>query len=136
MEEKTITLSIPLNVYERVQERAKATNRSPEGIAADSLSLLYGGAVDVPVEELLTQLATYSDAELWVLVYTHLTAAQQERLAALDNWRHDRPLTPEETAEHAALMQVIERQMRLRARALRLLAERGQDIGQYAGVQV
>jgi len=131
MEQKTVTLNLSADVYERVRQKAEAANRPLETVAAESLSLLYG-EMTVDMEEQLDHLPTYADSELWVVVYSHLSAPKTERLNMLTEQREQNNLSTAERNELDDLLQLIDRQMLLRSRALRLLKERGQDIEQYA----
>jgi len=133
MEQKTVTLNIPADVYERVRQKAEAANRSLEVVVAESLNLLYGDfAADDDFIHLLERLPTFADNELWVVVYSRLSDEQVQQMNTLSEKRKVGSVSVQEQGTLDELIELIDRQMLLRSRALRLLKERGQDIEQYA----
>jgi hypothetical protein len=135
MEQRTVTLNISAETYERLQQKAEAANRPLEVIAVESLTLLYGDlGSESDLDNLLNRLPGMTDNELWLVVYSHLSPAQTERMDTLSLQRKQRAISGEEQVEPDSLLEIIDRQMLLRARALQLLKARGQDIESYAGI--
>ncbi|MDX1993975.1 MAG: hypothetical protein SF029_16440 [bacterium] len=137
MEQRTVILNIPAETYERLQQKAEAANRPLEVIAVESLTLLYGDlGSESNLDNLLNRLPGMTDNELWLVVYSHLSPTQTQRLDDLSSQRKQRAISGEEQNELDGLLEIIDRQMLLRARALQLLKARGQDIGSYAGINL
>ncbi|MDE2635586.1 MAG: hypothetical protein OXI30_04410, partial [Chloroflexota bacterium] len=72
--------------------------------------------------------------QLWALIYQRLTQSQDSRMRDLLYRGSEGTLTKQEKAELKYHVDLVDRQMLLRSRALVLLKERGHDIDSYLGV--
>lgn len=133
MTHKTITLNVPDELYERVQEAADASERSLETVLLESLDVLFGRPAD-DMETLLTLLPNYSDAQLWGLVYRRLHWTDSLRLRDLIAKGKQGTLTEAEERELNRLTEEVDLDMLLRSEALAMLNQRGQDISAYLRV--
>jgi hypothetical protein len=78
-----------------------------------------------------SDLASYSDAQLWAVVYQRLAWAQSQRLHELSTKNKLERLTEDEQRELEDLLAWNDHAMLLRSEALRLLKDRGYDIAVY-----
>lgn len=131
MSGRTITVTLPEVLYERVKITAEASARSVEDVCAQSIALslpeLEG---DLPSEvrsELAAQ-SLLSDAELENIAHSHMNEEQQERLETLAEVQKQRPLTAAEESTLTQLMEEAQRLMLRKAEAYRLLARRGHAV--------
>ncbi len=122
-----ILLEIPDELYERVRLIADDTSRPMESILLDSLNLLFG---ELPPTEALTLpiLETFSDEQLWAIVYRPLTWHHDTRLRELTALSKISPLNPDELHEMEQLVATVDRYVLLRSQVLLLLKERGFDV--------
>lgn len=129
---KTVTLEIPDELYQSVQEAADATDRSLEAIVLGSLELLFKKPSPLSnLESLLNALSAYSTPELWAVVYRQLPWSQSARLRELSAKRNQAMLAEIESAELDQLVDLVDRYTLLRSEALMRLKERGEDISTY-----
>ncbi|HEX2278650.1 MAG TPA: hypothetical protein VHN13_16245 [Candidatus Tectomicrobia bacterium] len=129
---KSITVDLPDDLYERVQQVAAQSQRPVERVVLESLRLLF---VPPPSPaDLATSLAalpSYSDAQLWAMVYQRLAWPQSQRLHELSAKNKLERLTKEEQLELEDLLSSNDQAMLLRSEALRLLKNRGYNIEAY-----
>jgi predicted transcriptional regulator len=131
MSGRTITVTLPEVLYERVKITAEASARSVEDVCAQSIALsLPELEDDLPseVRSALAVLPLLSDAELEHIAHSHMTEEQQERLETLAEVQKQRPLTAAEESTLTQLMEEAQRVMLCKAEAYRLLARRGHAI--------
>jgi len=83
------------------------------------------------MDDLLGALASYSDTDLWEVVYHRLSDAQSRRLRELSAKNKRAALEEIEQTELDELLNLVDEQMLLRSEALLLLKQRGQDIDRY-----
>jgi predicted transcriptional regulator len=136
MSGRTITVTLPEALYERVKETAEASARSVEEVFAQSIALsLPGLEQDLPsaLRSELAALPLLSDAELEHIAHGTLEEEQQARLEALAELQKQRPLTAAEESMLAHLMDEAHRVMLCKAEAYRLLARRGHAIFSPSG---
>lgn len=131
MGQKIITLQIPDELYERLQEAAESSQRSPETVLLESLDLLLSPPSIPNIDEPLAELSSYSDTQLWAVVHRHLPWNQSLRLRELSAKGKQGDLTNDEQAELQYLLDRVDRDMLLRSEALLLLKQRGHDIDVY-----
>lgn len=134
MGKRSITLDLPDELYERMQEEAEASHRPVEMVALETLGAAFrqmldenGGALD----ELLTEMTDYSDSQLWAIVRRRLSWMQSLRLGELSAKGKQGALTSDEEHELNELLNLVDRQMLLRSEALLRLKQRGQDVESY-----
>jgi hypothetical protein len=131
MSGRTITVTLPEVLYERVKITAEASARSVEDVCAQSIALsLPELEDDLPseVRSALAALPLLSDAELEHIAHSHMTEEQQERLETLAEVQKQRPLTAAEESTLTQLMEEAQRLMLCKAEAYRLLARRGHAV--------
>lgn len=126
MKQPTIDLHIPPEIYERARAIATASERSIESVLLDGLTLLFGTLPDASVS--VDALASYSDEQLWAVVYQRLAWPQDTRLRELIGLGKQGQLTLEEKQEMERLLELVDHQMLLRSEALLLLKQRGHDV--------
>jgi len=131
MSGRTITVTLPEALYERVRETAEASARSMEEVFAQSLALsLPELEQDLPsaLRSELAALRLVSDTELEHLAHGTMGEEQQARLEALAELQKQRPLTAAEESTLLYLMGEAQRVMLRKAEAYRLLARRGHAV--------
>ncbi len=127
---QTLTIRLPEQVYQNIEQRARRTQRSIE----DELAVVVATALptldELPVElaDELAQLNLLTDNELRGAAESVLPPEDSEQMQALAFKRQREGLTvgEQQTAEH--LLRRSERLMLIRAKAAILLKERDQDI--------
>jgi hypothetical protein len=131
MNERTVTVTLPEALYERVQETARATSRSLEDVMTQSIALsLPQLESDLPpaLRADLATLALLSDAKLREVAGSQMEITQQVALEALAQRHKQAALAPEEQSRLYSLMEQAQTIMLTKAEALRLLARRGYDV--------
>jgi hypothetical protein len=129
---KSITLDLPDDLYEHVHRVAAQSQRPVERVLLESLRLLFvppPSSADLTTS--LAALPSYSDAQLWAVVYQRLAWPQSQRLHELSAKNKLERLTADEQRELEDLLSSNDRAMLLRSEALRLLKHRGYDIEAY-----
>ncbi len=129
MKRSTVELEIAPEIEEYVRVIAEGENCSIESILQEGLALLFGN--NSIVEYQLNRLCDCTDEQLWALVYQRLTQSQDYRMRELLYRGSEGTLTKQENAELQYFVDLVDRQMLLRSRALVLLKERGHDIDVY-----
>ncbi len=127
MSDSTVTLKLPASLYEKLQQVARRQQRPVEMLMLDSLMLLF----EEPSEVLNLQpemLHSFSDEQLWALVYRRLALPQEARLEELAAKGSAGNLTGLETKEQAQLIAAFDRYVLLRSQALVMLKQRGHDV--------
>lgn len=137
MSGRTITVTLPEGLYERVHTTAIASARSVEEVCAQSIAL----SLPELEEELpptlraeVARLALISDGELAAVAQARMDDGQQEQLETLAALAKQRGLTASEEATLHLLMEEARRLMVRKAEAYRLLARRGHTIVTSADV--
>lgn len=126
----SVTLDLPSTLYSRIEQRAARTQRSVEEELLDVLASALPASEDLPADlaAALAPLALLDDAALWRAAESHLPADAAARLEALHLKRQSEGLSDTEAAEAARLVRQYERAMLVRAQAIALLKQRGQDV--------
>jgi hypothetical protein len=122
-----IRLDLPAELYARIEEEAAHSEQSVEAVLIESLALLFGVPF-VDWDHLAATLETLSDVQLWAVVYRRLASAAAGRLRELTARAQQAPLSTEEQAELAALIDEADRMTLLRSHALLVLQQRGHDV--------
>jgi hypothetical protein len=129
---KSITLDLPEDLYEHVQQVAAQSQRPIERVVLESLRLLFvppPSSADLATS--LAALSGYMDAQLWAVAYQRLAWPQSQRLHELSAKNKLERLAEDEQRELEDLLVSNDRTMLLRSEALRLLKQRGYDIEAY-----
>jgi hypothetical protein len=129
---KSITLDLPEDLYEHVQQVAAQSQRPVERVVLESLRLLFvppPSSVDLATS--LAALSGYTDQQLWAIVYQRLAWPQSQRLHELSVKNKLERLTEDEQRELEDLLVSNDRAMLLRSEALSQLKHRGYDIEAY-----
>jgi hypothetical protein len=126
MNQSTVELQIPIEIYERARQIARDSNRSIESVLLDGLTLLFGALPDTKISP--DKLKDYSDEQLWAVVHQRLAWLQDTRLRELIARGKQGQITAEETAEMERLINLVDHQMLLRSEALLLLKRRGHNV--------
>jgi predicted transcriptional regulator len=128
MSGRTITVTLPDVLYERVKSTAEASARSVEDVCTQSIALsLPELEVDLPSEirSELAALPLLSDAELATIAHGGLSDEAQDQLEMLAEVQKHRPLSVAEDTTLNQLLAEAQRCMLRKAEAYRLLARRG-----------
>ncbi len=123
-----ITLQLPEELYQRMREAAEASDRSVEDLLLESASIIFPDHADLST---LDSLAAFSDGQLWNVVLRRLGENQSLRLHNLSDEQKQRALNETEERELDYLLDLVDRLMLLRSKALLLLKQRGQDVDSY-----
>jgi len=132
MSGKSITLNLPEDLYERVRQVAAQSQRPLERVLVESIRLLFVlPPTSTDVAATLTAMPSYSDAQLWAVVYQRLAWPQSQRLHELSAKNKLEKLTEDEQSDLEYLLTLNDHAMLLRSEALLLLKNRGHDIATY-----
>jgi plasmid stability protein len=126
----TVTLTLPDDLYARLQRRASDTQRSlaDEAIEAMAMALPTVDDLPQPIARELAALADLDDDRLWQAAQRTLTRRDDRRLRALTRRQQETPLTIAEEQELDELLDRLDDVGLIRARAAVLLKERGHDV--------
>lgn len=121
---------MPELAYRKLQRAAELTYRSIDEILLGAIETTLPSLPNAPVElaEELAALHLFSDEALWAATAPSMSAAEQMRLAQLNQSAAERPLTAAETAEQVNLLAAYHRSVLRRAQALAILAQRGHPV--------
>jgi len=130
MTNPTVTLTLPLPLYERLKARADQAQRSVEAEALDMLVMAVPVADELPaeLEAAIASLATLDDAALWQAARTRLAPDAADQLEQLHFKQQREGLTDAEQQAVDQLVQQYERVMLVRAQAAALLQQRGHNV--------
>jgi hypothetical protein len=139
MSGRTITVTLPEVLYERVKITAEASARSVEEVCTQSIALSLPeleGDLPSEIRSELAALSLLSDAELENIAHGRMSEEDQARLETLAEEQKQRPLTATEETTLAQLLEEAQRLMLWKAEAYRLLARRGHTVFSSAGASV
>ena len=125
-----VTLNLPVDIIERIDEASAITNQTADQIIAGSLISTLPGSRDQAkdkIERLFRRFSTLSDKELEARLNAQLSAKEQDRLSDLQELNGEGQLTAQETGE---LWEIIARTEEIaleRGAAFRELRERGKN---------
>jgi hypothetical protein len=128
---RTITVTLPEVLYERVKITAEASARSVEEVCTQSIALsLPELEDDLPPEVRagLAALPLLSDAELEHIAHGRMREEDQTQLEMLAEVQKQRSLTTAEETQLARLLVEAQHLMLRKAEAYRLLARRGRAV--------
>ena len=128
---KSVTLQLPEELYRAMRQAAEASHRSIEAVLLESAEKFWDDLTSTDIDTLLEQMSSYSDAQLWTVVYRRLTDEQSRLLSSLSDKNKRGELTTSEQTELEQLLGLVNRHMLLRSQALLLLQQRGRDVETY-----
>jgi predicted transcriptional regulator len=135
----TVSVQLPKTIFHRLQRVAQVTHRSVEDVLATTVDAALPQASDIPADlaDELAAMTMFNDEALWAATESSLSPAQQRRLDQLAHAGGSRALTAAESAELADLLDLRDRAVLRRARAMAILSHRGFEIpaGQPAGLE-
>lgn len=125
-----ISVQVPEPTFRRLQRVAEITHRSVEEVLTTTVNVALPHDPDLPADlaDELAAMTMYSDDALWAASEPSLSPAEQRRLSQLTHAGGSRSLTAAESAELAHLLDLYDRSVLRRARALAILAHRGYEI--------
>jgi hypothetical protein len=126
----TMTIELPAELYERVRQVAERSGVSEETAFLEGMSWFYT-VVPYNKEAVFQKLPSFSNTQLWAIVYQRLNAQDDDRLTELLEKNQAGLLEEHEKLDRDALIKLIDYQVLLRSKALVLLKERGQDADGY-----
>ena len=130
MTTQSLTVNLPVPLYERLAERAKQTHRTIEDelLEVVAVAVSADGTLPEDLEAATAPLSVLDDEALWRAARSRLPATAVARIQALHDKRDVEGLTASEQEALAALLHQYDRYMLVRARAAQLLHERGHDV--------
>jgi hypothetical protein len=131
MKDYSITLELPYDVYEQLQQRAAAANRTVEEEIIALLEIAFPEEDDpLPqaLEETLESLGLLDNEALWAAAHSRRPEEVAAEIETLNQKQAREGLTNEEKETLEQLTQEYERLMTIRGHVLVLLKERGYDI--------
>ncbi len=132
MKRSTVELEIPEAVFEEAKDIARGGNRSVESVLQAGLEMVFGTTDVCGVS--MESLEDFSDEQLWKIINHGLTWAQDSRWRELMALNKRGVLTDTESNELDDLLDLIDRQVLMRTKALILMKQRGHDIETYLGL--
>ena len=130
MSHRTITVAVPPETYEPFRQHAERAQQSVEEAVLEAMQAAVGDGASSAEERqsVLAALAVLDTATLWQLVRRGAETEDVLLLAALNEKRQREGLTPAEEGVVRELIRHHDRAVLLRAKALALLRERGEDV--------
>lgn len=127
---QTVNVRLPESLFQRLQHIAEITHRSVEDVLTTTVNAALPATSDIPTDLAndLAAMALFSDESLKASAQSSLSAAQQKRLTQLTHAGGRRSLTEAENKELQSLLDLYDRAVLRRAKALAILAQRGYDI--------
>ena len=126
----TISVQLPEPIYRRLQRVAEHTHRSVEDVLASSVNVALPADPDLPSElaDEMAAMTMFSDEALWAAAESSLSPSQQSRLEQLTQAGGSRKQSAAESAELRQLLDLYDRLVLRRAKALSILAHRGYEL--------
>ena len=131
MNEHSVTLPVPDDIYNRAAHIAKLTAQPVEAVLLQQLCDAFADplAALAPEEQReLTALALLSDEALWTITREQMTTEKQARLQPLMDGNTQGTLDVQQQAELVALVEQGQQLSMRKAKAATLLADRGYSI--------
>ncbi len=126
MDEATVELKAPVEIYEWAEIIAARRASSAESVLLEGLAALLGPLSDFDLEP--EELKHFDDDQLRKVVNQRLTWLQNMRLRELLRLGQSGQITDDESQELETLLELVDHQILLRSEALLLLRRRGNDI--------
>lgn len=130
MSVQTMTIQLPEKIYEHLKRRAENSRRSinDEVVEVIAMAVHEEARLSPDMDDVLEQLDYVDNDTLWRMARSRLSEEEARRLEEL-NWKQQQDgLTKEEEEERENLLWLYNRRLLVRAKAMALLKERGQDI--------
>jgi hypothetical protein len=127
----THTIQISENIFQRIYRQAQANQLSINEFVEQTLNRVLSPAIDHVPEKWradLQQMQTMTDAMLWKIARTELSASRQKLYEQLAAARQQRPLSPTEQHQLEILCEEADMVMVRRSYAWLLLKTRGHQI--------
>jgi len=127
---QTITVQLPMGLYNRLQRRAEQAHRSIEMEMVETVAdaLPADDALPPELAAAVAQLAAADDDTLWRMVQAQFPAEKSAQLETLHLRRQARAWRAGEARQADELTAALEQFMFLRAQAMALLLQRGYDM--------
>jgi hypothetical protein len=126
-----VTLRLPAPLFSYFQNRAERARRSLEAVLLEAVATVAAEEdqeLSQDLSQSLADLDLLTDEELWRAARNRLSEDLRLKLEALNLKQQRETLTPAEKDTLGQLVHHYDRAVLLRAQALRLLKERGQDV--------
>jgi hypothetical protein len=126
----TVNVPLPRSLFQRLQRIAEVTQRSVEDVLTTTVNVALPPMPDIPADlaDELAAMVLYSDESLKAAAQPSFPPTRQERLVQLSQAGKERTLTQAEKSELQHLLDLADRAVLQRARALAILAQRGYDV--------
>ena len=126
MEQLTVAVKVPAEVYRQVEEVAVECDRTADAVIVDALSLMFRSPADMSLHP--DDLASMDDHRLLAIWHSRLAWSLDARLRELMRLGQLGKTTNDEVAELEELVAQADHQALLRSEALLLLKQRGHNI--------
>lgn len=127
MPQLTVELPLPPELYERVAQIAKASNRTVEDVLMAQIGQIFGTSPDDDIE----MFTLYTDGQLWGIVHDQLSNEDETQLEMLITLGKQGQLLPHQQDELENLLALVDEKMLRRSEALLILQQRGHNIRDY-----
>jgi plasmid stability protein len=133
MATQSVTVELPDAIYEQLRQRAAQSHRSIEAELVQVVSSVIPapGKLTPDLRDLLEQMQFLDNTALWRAARSHLPKKAQTQLQSLNYKRQREGLNEAEALKANELLRQYERTVLIRAQAISLLKERGQDISEF-----
>lgn len=131
MNEHSVTLPVPDDIYDRAVRIAQRTAQPVEAVLVQQLRDAFADPLTAlaPEEQReLTALALLSDEALWTIAREQMTAEKQARLQILMDGNTEGTLDAQQQTQLVALVEQGQQLTMRKAKAAALLADRGYAI--------
>ncbi len=131
MNDHSVTLPVPDDIYDRASRIARGTARTVEAVLLQQLRDTFTDPLpELPPHEQreLNALTLLSDEALWTIAREQMAGTKQARLQTLMEENNQRGLDPLHQTELEALVEQGQRLSLRKAKAAALLTERGYTI--------
>lgn len=127
---QTVNVRLPESLFQKLQHVATVTHRSMEDVLVTTVDAALPLTPDIPTDMAydLAAMLLFNDESLKAAAQSSLSPAQQKRLKQLAQAGGERSLTEAESDELKSLLDLHDRAVLRRAKALAILAQRGYDI--------
>jgi hypothetical protein len=128
---RPMAVAVPAETYESFRRQAERAHQSVEEAVVQALQTALSAETSTAAERqaMLAAVESLDTPALWELVRAGAETEDVLLLAALNEKRQRRGLNADEEAAVQALIRQHDRAVLLRAKALALLRQRGEDVG-------
>ncbi|GIK67126.1 MAG: hypothetical protein BroJett018_49200 [Chloroflexota bacterium] len=127
MDKQAVWVELPSDIYEPMQRLAQQRDSSVENVLIGFLKMLISDEFSV-ADLTPEQLESYSDEELWAIVWRPLATSVDLRLQELSDLADLGKLTDTQREEMARLVAEVDHYVLIRSKALVTLKKRGHDV--------